>query len=225
MKPRDLPDPSGEIDKLIAGIADWRGATFARLRKIVRAADPQIVEEFKWMGSPAWSCDGLIAVGNAFKGRVNLTFAHGASLEDPDELFNAGFEGNARRVINVFEHDAIDERALTALVRSAIAYNRAHLKKNAKKPIANSAKIFEKKTAATKTPTQTTPAKASLAKTMTPKITLANAALARKTAAKNASAGRTSAEKTAAKSVPARKSAKKTPRAIGVRVKKTKTDT
>jgi hypothetical protein len=75
MKPRDLPNPSGEIDKLIAEIADWRGEMFARVRKIIREADPEIVEEFKWMGSPVWSRDGIIAVGNAFKGRVNLTFA------------------------------------------------------------------------------------------------------------------------------------------------------
>ena len=133
MKPRDLPDPSGQIDRLIAEITDWRGQMFARVRKIIRDADPEIVEEFKWMGSPVWSCDGIIAVGNAFKGRVNVTFAYGASLPDPDKLFNAGFEGNARRVINFFENDTIDERALKTLVRAAIAYNRANLKKNQKK--------------------------------------------------------------------------------------------
>jgi len=133
VKPRDLPDPSGEIDRLIAGIADWRSKTFARVRKIIRAADPEIIEEFKWMGSPVWSCGGTIAVANAFKGRVNVTFAHGASLPDPQKLFNAGFEGNERRVINIFENDEIDERALTTLVRAAIEYNRTHLKKNQKK--------------------------------------------------------------------------------------------
>ena len=140
MKPRDLPDPSGQIDRLIAEITDWRGQMFARVRKIIRDADPEIVEEFKWMGSPVWSCDGIIAVGNAFKGRVNVTFAYGASLPDPDKLFNAGFEGNARRVINFFENDTIDERALKALVRAAIAYNRANLKKNQKKTPAASSK-------------------------------------------------------------------------------------
>lgn len=133
VKPRDLPNPSGEIDALIADIPDWRGKTFARVRKIIREADPQIVEEFKWMGSPVWSRDGVIAIGNAFKGRVNLTFAYGASLPDPQKLFNAGFEGNARRVINIFEHDTIDEDALATLVRAAIEYNRTHLKKNQKK--------------------------------------------------------------------------------------------
>jgi len=141
VKPRDLPDPSGQIDRLIAEITDWRGQMFARVRKIIRDADPEIVEEFKWMGSPVWSCDGIIAVGNAFKGRVNVTFAYGASLPDPDKLFNAGFEGNARRVINFFENDTIDERALKTLVRAAIAYNRANLKKNQKKtPAASSNK-------------------------------------------------------------------------------------
>jgi len=140
VKPRDLPDPSGQIDRLIAEITDWRGQMFARVRKIIRDADPEIVEEFKWMGSPVWSCDGIIAVGNAFKGRVNVTFAYGASLPDPDKLFNAGFEGNARRVINFFENDTIDERALKTLVRAAIAYNRANLKKNQKKTPAASSK-------------------------------------------------------------------------------------
>jgi hypothetical protein len=140
VKPRDMPDPSGEIDKLIAAIPDWRGKTFARVRKIIREADPEIVEEFKWMGSPVWSCDGIIAVGNAFKGRVNLTFAYGASLPDPNKLFNAGFEGNARRVINIFENDTIDERALKTLVRAAIKYNRTNLKKNLKKAPATSRK-------------------------------------------------------------------------------------
>lgn len=146
VKPRDMPDPSGEIDKLIAAIPDWRGKTFARVRKIIRDADPEIVEEFKWMGSPVWSRDGIIAVGNAFKGRVNLTFAYGASLPDPDNLFNAGFEGNARRVINIFENDEIDERALKALVRAAIKHNQTKLKKNQKKAPA---------TARKKTPGQT----------------------------------------------------------------------
>ncbi len=133
MKPKDLPDPSGEIDRLIAEIADWRGKTFARVRKIIREADPEIIEEFKWMGTPVWSRNGTIAVANAFKGRVNVTFAHGASLPDPDKLFNAGFDGNARRAINFFENDEVDERALQTLVRSAIEYNQTHLKKNQKK--------------------------------------------------------------------------------------------
>jgi hypothetical protein len=140
VKPRDLPNPSGQIDELIAQIADWRGATFARVRKIIREADPEIIEEFKWMGSPVWSRDGIIAIANAFKGRVNVTFANGASLPDPQKLFNAGFEGNARRVINFFENDEINEGALKALVRAAIEYNQTNLKKNQKKTPAASRK-------------------------------------------------------------------------------------
>ncbi len=132
MKPRDLPDPSGQIDRLIGQITDWRGEMFARIRTIIRAADPEIIEEFKWMGTPVWSRDGIIAVANAFKGRVNVTFAYGASLPDPEKLFNAGFEGNARRAINLFENDEINERALKALVRAAIEYNQTNLKKNQK---------------------------------------------------------------------------------------------
>ncbi len=140
VKPKDLPNPSGQIDALIAAIPDWRSEMFARVRKIIREADPEIIEEFKWMGSPVWSRDGIIAVGNAFKGRVNVTFAYGASLPDPEKLFNAGFEGNARRVINFFENDEINERALRTLVRAAIEYNQTNLKKNKKKTPAASAK-------------------------------------------------------------------------------------
>jgi hypothetical protein len=132
VKPKDLPDPSGQIDRLIAAIPDWRGKTFARVRKIIREADPEIVEEFKWMGSPVWSRDGMIAVANAFKGRVNVTFSYGSDLPDPEKLFNGGFEGK-RRVIDIFEGDKINERALKDLVRAAIAYNQMHLKKNQKK--------------------------------------------------------------------------------------------
>ncbi|MGF6932605.1 hypothetical protein OKW41_001744 [Paraburkholderia sp. UCT70] len=121
---------SERIDELITGLTDWRGAIFARIRQCVLAADPAIVEEFKWMGSPVWSRDGMIAVANAHKGKVKLTFAHGADLADPDGLFNAGLEGNARRAIDFFERDGVDERALKALVRAAIDYNQNHLKKN-----------------------------------------------------------------------------------------------
>lgn len=125
--------PSERIDALIAGIADWRGKTFAELRQTILAADEGIVEEWKWMGSPVWSCDGMIAVANAHKGKVKLTFMHGAKLPDPDQLFNDGLEGNARRAIDFFEGDKIDKRALKHLVRAAIEYNRAHLKKNARR--------------------------------------------------------------------------------------------
>lgn len=124
--------PSARIDALIAGITDWRGKTFADLRRTILAAQAGIVEEWKWMGSPVWSCDGMIAVANAHKGKVKLTFMHGAQLPDPDKLFNDGLDGNARRAIDLFEGDRIDERALKNLVRAAIEYNRTHLKKNAR---------------------------------------------------------------------------------------------
>ena len=124
---------SEKIDRLIAGIADWRGKTFAAIRKTILAADKEIVEEWKWMGSPVWSRDGMIAVANAHKGKVKLTFAHGAKLADPDKLFNAGLEGNCARAIDFFEGDKVNERALKNLVRAAIEYNQTKLKKNQKK--------------------------------------------------------------------------------------------
>ncbi|UOB58568.1 DUF1801 domain-containing protein [Burkholderia pyrrocinia] len=131
MSATDL-QPSERIDALIAGIADWRGPLFADLRQTILAADDGIVEEWKWMGSPVWSRDGMIAVANAHKGKVKLTFMHGAHLPDPGGLFNDGLEGNARRAIDFFEGDRIDKRALKTLVRAAIEYNRTHLKKNAR---------------------------------------------------------------------------------------------
>jgi len=124
--------PAAQIDQLIASLADWRGETFATLRKCILAADPGVVEAWKWMGSPVWERDGMIAVANAHKGKVKLTFAHGAHVPDPEKLFNAGLEGNARRAIDFFEGNKMNERALTTLVRAAIAYNQSTLKKNAK---------------------------------------------------------------------------------------------
>lgn len=124
-------NPSEHIDQLIAGLTDWRGKTFASLRKSILAADPEIIEEWKWMGSPVWYRDGIIAVANAHKGKVKLTFAYGASLPDPDKLFNAGLEGNARRAIDFFEGDKINERALKSLIRAAIEFNQGKSKKKA----------------------------------------------------------------------------------------------
>ena len=135
-------DASETIDRMIAGLTDWRGKTFANLRKAILAADREIIEEWKWMGSPVWSRDGMIAVANAHKGKVKLTFAHGAKLADPDKLFNAGLGGNMRREIDFFEGDTVDERALKNLVRIAIEYNQAHLKKNA--PAVKRAKVVKK---------------------------------------------------------------------------------
>ncbi|MBI4921519.1 MAG: DUF1801 domain-containing protein [Devosia nanyangense] len=122
---------SENIDRLIAGLADWRGKTLAGLRKTILAADPEIVEEWKWMGSPVWSRDGMIAVGNAHKDKVKLTFSHGARLPDPDRLFNAGLGGGVWRAIDLFEGDKIDEPALKTLVRAAIEFNRIKLLKRA----------------------------------------------------------------------------------------------
>jgi hypothetical protein len=140
-------NPSERIDELIAGLTDWRGKTFAELRAAILDADRDIVEEWKWMGSPVWYCDGMIAVANAHKGKVKITFLHGAHLPDPDKLFNAGLEGNARRAIDFLEGDRIDKRALKNLVRAAIAYNRAALKKNRKAPAHTATKTPKSKAA------------------------------------------------------------------------------
>ena len=122
---------SARIDQLITGLTDWRGKTLASVRKTILAADNEIVEEWKWMGSPVWSRDGIIAVGNAHKDKVKLTFAHGAGLPDPDKLFNAGLGGGTWRAIDLFEGDKVNERALKVLVRDAIAYNQTRLKTKA----------------------------------------------------------------------------------------------
>ena len=139
----DPMTPSEHIDQLIADTADWRGQALASLRKIILEADPEIVEEWKWMGSPVWSRDGIIALANAHKGKVKLTFDHGARLPDPDKLFNAGLEGNQRRAIDFFEGDKINERALKNLVRAAVDYNQIRLKKKA--PAGARAKVRKSK--------------------------------------------------------------------------------
>jgi hypothetical protein len=138
-------NPSERIDQLIAEITDWRGKTFASNRKSILEADRQIIEEWKWMGSPVWSRDGMIAVANAHKGKVKLTFAYGARLPDPDKLFNAGLEGNQRRAIDFFEGDKVDGRALKNLVRAAVDYNQLKSKKKA--PAGTRAKVRKSKKA------------------------------------------------------------------------------
>jgi hypothetical protein len=125
-------NPSERIDQLIVGLTDWRGKTLASIRKSILDADRGIIEEWKWMGSPVWSHDGIIAVGNAHKDKVKLTFSHGASLPDPDKLFNAGLGGNAWRAIDLFEGDKISKRALRNLVRAAVDYNQIKLKRKAR---------------------------------------------------------------------------------------------
>lgn len=124
-------NPSEQIDRLIAGIPDWRAKTLAKIRKTILAADREIIEEWKWMGSPVWSRAGIIVVGNAHKDKVKLTFAHGASLPDPDKLFNAGFGGKVWRAIDVFEGDTINEQSLKNLIRAAVEYNQTKSKKKA----------------------------------------------------------------------------------------------
>src|ERR1700730_4788374 len=140
---RDPMDPSERIDQLIAGLTDWRGKTFAGIRQSILAADRGNIEDWEWMGRAGWWRDGLIAVANAHKGKVKLTFAYGASLPDPDKLFNAGFEGNARRAIDFFEGDKINERALKNLVRAAADFNQIKLKKKA--PAGTRAKLHKSK--------------------------------------------------------------------------------
>jgi len=130
-RPVPVESASALIDELIAELTDWRGKTLASIRKSILEADPEIIEEWKWMGSPVWSRDGMIAVGNAHKAKVKLTFSHGASLPDPDQVFNAGLGGNAWRAIDLFEGDKINERALKDLVRAAVDYNQTKLKRKA----------------------------------------------------------------------------------------------
>ena len=124
-------NPSERIDQFIENLTDWRGKTLASVRKTILEADREIIEEWKWMGSPVWSRDGMIAVGNAHKDKVKLTFSHGASLPDPDKLFNAGLEGGTWRAIDLFEGDKVNKRGLKELVRAAIAYNQAKAKNKA----------------------------------------------------------------------------------------------
>jgi len=121
-------NPSELIDKQIADLADWRGPMLAKVRKIIHEADPGIIEEWKWRGSPCWSHDGLIVVGNAHKDKVKLTFSQGARLPDPDKLFNAGLDGNQWRAIDLHEGDRVNERALKNMIRAAVAHNLAGLK-------------------------------------------------------------------------------------------------
>ena len=124
-------NPSERIDQLIASLTDWRGKTLAGIRKTILAADREIIEEGKWMGSPVWSRDGIIVVGNAHKDKVKLTFFHGASLPDPDKLFNAGLGGNQWRAIDLFEGDKVNDRALKNLIRAAVEYNQIKLQTKA----------------------------------------------------------------------------------------------
>jgi hypothetical protein len=127
---------SEQIDELIAGLTDWRGKTLANLRRIIREADPEIVEEWKWRGAPVFSDYGIVCVANAFKGKVKLTFYEGASLPDPNKLFNNGLEGKKWRTIDLYVGDKVNESSLKVLVRAGVDFNKAKSKPAAKKKAA-----------------------------------------------------------------------------------------
>ena len=126
--------PASElISQRIAELGDWRGEALSRMRKLIKEADPDVVEEWKWMGTPIWSHDGIICTGESYKNVVKLTFAKGASLKDPDRLFNSSLDGNVRRAIDIHEGDDVDESAFKALVRQAVALNSSRKSKSLKK--------------------------------------------------------------------------------------------
>jgi len=125
--------PSKLIDQRIAELDDWRGETLSRMRALIKEADPDVVEEWKWMGTPVWSHDGIICTGESYKSVVKLTFAKGAALHDPAKLFNSSLEGNVRRAIDIREKEKVDARAFKSLVRAAIALNSSKVKQKRKK--------------------------------------------------------------------------------------------
>ena len=126
------PSASELITKRIADLGDWRGETLSRMRKLIKEADPNVVEEWKWMGTPVWSHDGIICTGESYKKVVKLTFAKGASVKDPAHLFNSSLDGNVRRAIDIPEGEQVDESAFKSLVRQAIALNSSGKKKPSK---------------------------------------------------------------------------------------------
>jgi hypothetical protein len=147
--------PSETIDQHIAGLTDWRGKVLATIRRIMLEADPAVTEDWKWMGTPVWYCDGMVSLANAHKGKVKWTFYKGAHFADADHLFNNGLGGKEWRAIDIVEEDRLSEPALKRLVKAAIAYNRSLVKgKGATKPAAKAARRpgTAKKKAAKKTP-------------------------------------------------------------------------
>jgi hypothetical protein len=122
---QDGKSPSQLIDERIKELGDWRGAMLGRLRGLIKAADPDVIEEWKWRGVPTWYHDGMICTGETYKSAVKMTFAKGAALKDPSGLFNASLEGSTRRAIDFHEGDRIDEKALKALIRAAVALNQS----------------------------------------------------------------------------------------------------
>ena len=129
---KTVAQPSGQastarrIDRLIAETGGWKGERLAEIRRLIHEVDPEVVEEWKWMGTPVWSHEGMYANANPFKDKVKVTFHHGAQLRDPGKLFNAGLEGNKWRAIDIYEGDRIDKPKFKALLREAIAYNETH---------------------------------------------------------------------------------------------------
>src|SRR6202522_271853 len=121
------------IANRIVELGDWRGETLSRMRKLIKAADPDVVEEWKWRGTPVWSHDGIICTGESYKNVVKLTFAKGASLKDPARLFNSSLDGNTRRAIDIHQGEVVDESAFKALVRQAVALNTSSKSKSSKK--------------------------------------------------------------------------------------------
>ncbi|MEJ2563693.1 MAG: DUF1801 domain-containing protein [Anaerolineales bacterium] len=124
---------SKQIDEMISGLTDWRGKVLAKLRRIIHEADPEIIEEWKWRGAPVFSDHGIVCVANAFKDKVKLTFYDGASLPDPNKLFNSGLEGKKWRTIDLYEGDQVNERSLKVLIRAGVDFNKAKGKKKAVK--------------------------------------------------------------------------------------------
>jgi hypothetical protein len=131
-KPVPMESASALIDEKIEKLADWRGETLSRMRQLIQQADPEVVEEWKW-GIPVWSYDGILCTGESYKKVVKLTFAKGASLQDPARLFNSSLEGNVRRAIDIHEGEEVDESAFKALIRKAVALNRSGKSKPSKK--------------------------------------------------------------------------------------------
>jgi hypothetical protein len=123
------------ISQRIADLGGWRGDTLGRMRKLIQQADPDVVEEWKWMGTPVWSHDGIICTGESYKDKVKLTFAKGAALRDPAHLFNASLDGNVRRAIDIREAEELDEAAFKALILQAVALNSAGKSKRPRKPV------------------------------------------------------------------------------------------
>jgi hypothetical protein len=126
---QDSKSPSRLIDERIKELGDWRGKVLSKLRTLVKEADPDVVEEWKWRGVPVWSHDGIICTGETYKSVVKMTFAKGAALDDPSKLFNSSLEGNTRRAIDFRENDKIDEKALKTLIRAAVALNKSKAKR------------------------------------------------------------------------------------------------